>query len=494
VLALLQFDAVSVPLMERLLAEDRLPALAELRRAGTVRPLAAPHWELGDTVFPTLYTGTGPGDHGRYYPFEWSAAKQRVFHMDSMPKATTTWDRLSRAGRRSLVIDPFASWPPRRIRGLCISGWQLKNSYVLRRWSAPRRATYALARELGPPALVEQIMGAPSPSQLRELHRGFVAAPRRAADLAARVMTREYPDLLWVTFGPVHLAGHWLWPAQELAGTGSDLANALSDVYVAADRALGRILESLPSGTDVVLFSPIGMGSNCSRSDLLPDMLEAVLEGRRLRDAPPGSRIWRFRASVPTSWRTGVSRAIPGLALRELVARFYLHRVDWTRTRAFTLPGHIHGLVRLNLRGREREGIVDPADAEALVEEITTGLESFTDPDGAPSVARVERVAEAISGPCADRLPDLVVRWSERPSKDVTFVSSERHGKVVRRGVGSGWTGNHVEGAWIVLPPGGGRLRELGRPPQVVDIAATACALAGADTSGLAGEPLLAAT
>jgi hypothetical protein len=236
------------------------------------------------------------------------------------------------------------------------------------------------------------------------------------------------------------------------------------------------------------------MASDCSRSDLLPDMLEAVLEGpRRLRHSPPGSSIWDFRGRLRTIWRTGISRAIPGPLVRDLLARFHLQGVDWARTRAFTLPGHIHGLVRLNLRGREREGIVDPAEAEALIEEIASGLKSFTDPDGSPSVAKVERVAEAISGPRVDELPDLVVRWSERPSRDVSFVSSERYGKVVRRGVGSGWSGNHVEGAWIVLPRAGGRLRELGRPPQVVDIAATACALAGADRSGLAGEPLLEA-
>lgn len=492
-LALLQFDAVCVPLIERLLAEDRLPALAELRRTGSLRPLEAPGWRLGASVFPTLYTGTGPGEHGLYYALHWSAAEQRVRPMASVATAATAWERLSRAGRQSLVIDPYVSWPPSQMEGLCVSGWQLKNRYVLRRWSAPRPATYALARKLGRPALVEQVMGKPSPATLRELHRNLVLAPGRAADLVDNVLARERPDLLWVTFGPAHLAGHWLWSPQEL-GTGDELADALGEVYVAADRALERIVSSLPSGTDTVIFSPIGMGSNSSRSDLLPDMLEAVLRGRvRRRGAPPANLLWRVRAGVPITWRSTISRAIPGPALRELVARFNHQGIDWTRTRAFAVPGDTHGLVRLNLRGREREGIVDPGEAQALMDEIATGLESFMDPDGAPSVARVERVAEAISGPRAGGLPDLVVRWSERPSKDVEFVSSERHGKVLRRGVGSGWSGNHVEGAWIVLPSAGGRVRELGRPPQVVDIAATACALAGADTGGLAGEPLLEA-
>ena len=334
------------------------------------------------------------------------------------------------------------------------------------------------------------------------MRRDLMNGPRRVADAVTHLLEHERFDLVWVNLLSAHQAGHNFWELEPLSDGGSpavqrELERTLEDVYGASDAALGRILATLPPDADVVVFSPLGMGANMSRSDLLPDMLRAVLDGApsavSSEGVGKGNSLWRLRAALPAGWRAGLARRMPGVAVRELVRRLYLRNVDWSSTRAVALPGDHFGYLRLNLRGREREGIVDPADAEALMEEIATGLKSFTDPDGSPSVARVERVAEAISGPHVDRLPDLVVRWSERPSKDVTFVSSERHGKVVRRGVGSGWTGNHVEGGWIVLPPAGGRVRELGRPPQVVDIAATACALAGADTSGLAGEPLLEA-
>ena len=46
---------------------------------------------------------------------------------------------------------------------------------------------------------------------------------------------------------------------------------------------------------------------------------------------------------------------------------------DWSQVRAFALPSDTTGYVRLNLRGRERDGIVSPAAAEALRDEIAQG-------------------------------------------------------------------------------------------------------------------------
>ena len=61
-----------------------------------------------------------------------------------------------------------------------------------------------------------------------------------------------------------------------------------------------------------------------------------------------------------------------------------------------------------------------------------------------------------------------------------------------RQGYGSGRTGNHTAGdAWAVLAPGFARVRDLGRPPRISDIAATVAALTGISADGLAGEPLL---
>jgi predicted AlkP superfamily phosphohydrolase/phosphomutase len=303
-----------------------------------------------------------------------------------------------------------------------------------------------------------------------------------------------------VTLAPVHFGGHWLWdPLQLFDGELApderrSLAGALPDIYRAVDRAIGRIVEALPPDADLIVQSPIGIGANVSRSDLLPGMLQAVLEsGSSPRtERSGGSALWRMRAAVPKQVRTGFSRAAPAAVNREIVCRMYVRGIDWPQTRAFAVPGETHGMVRLNIRGREREGIVEPEQAEALMDEISEGLRSFRDPDGTPSVSAIERVQDGVSGTHRDRLPDLLVCWSDRPSAGLTSVSSPRFGAVVRDGSGTGWPGNHLDEAWAILVPGrDSRVRESDSPNGVVDIAATACARLEADATGLRGKTLL---
>ena len=164
-----------------------------------------------------------------------------------------------------------------------------------------------------------------------------------------------------------------------------------------------------------LVASAVGMDVNSSRADLLPQMLEAVLSGGPLPSGGDGGAgaIWRLRAAIPPGARGAIARALPDRAALELTARLELRGMDWSQTSAFCHPADNQGYVRLNLRGRERDGIVDPGEAGALLQVIAEGVASFCDPDGSPAMAGVDRVAEHHDGARADQLPDLVVRWSD---------------------------------------------------------------------------------
>jgi len=85
--------------------------------------------------------------------------------------------------------------------------------------------------------------------------------------------------------------------------------------------------------------------------------------------------------------------------------------VDWGRTRAYAVG--LNGIY-LNLRSREKDGIVDiGAEAARVIEEIQRRLLKFRDPDtGRAVAAAVYRSGEVYQGMAMAAAPDLMVGWA----------------------------------------------------------------------------------
>ena len=85
-----------------------------------------------------------------------------------------------------------------------------------------------------------------------------------------------------------------------------------------------------------------------------------------------------------------------------------LHDMDWSLTSAYGLG--INGLY-LNLKGRERDGIVEPGQkAEDLLAELKERLEGVTD-NGQPVIRNVYRADQIYSGGATALAPDLIVGY-----------------------------------------------------------------------------------
>jgi predicted AlkP superfamily phosphohydrolase/phosphomutase len=84
--------------------------------------------------------------------------------------------------------------------------------------------------------------------------------------------------------------------------------------------------------------------------------------------------------------------------------------VDWSQTVAYGLG--INGLY-LNLKGRERDGTVEPGEQqEALLTELTQGLEGVIDDNGERVIRRVYRADRIYSGNATALAPDLIVGYA----------------------------------------------------------------------------------
>lgn len=488
-LALIGLDAASPVIVDELLAEERLPHLSALRASGTQFPLATPASSFPAAVYPTIWTGVPLERHGIHFPFMWSAPEQRVRFHTSFPSPVAMWERLAPNGVRCVVLDAYESLVPKSIDGLYLRGWQFRNRVVLQRAGAPAGAMRHWERRLGRASRGEEVFGRPDEGRLRRLASTLVAAPRRIADLAVAAVQEVRPDLLVVGLPAVHIGGHQLWNASLVLpdarpDLGAELRATLRRIYVEADAAIGRIVDSLPAGADIIVFSGLGMGPETSRQDVLGSMLGAVLDGRGGRGHSGGA--WDFRGGIPTSLRARVADVLPDRAATSLAAALELRGVDWSRTRAFVLPSDTIGYIRLNVRGRESEGVVPLEDVDAVIEEIQAGLGEFTLPSGATAITTVERTTEVFPmGPQSALLPDLVVHWCAEPARPREVLTSRSFGTVQRKGVGSGRSGNHTADAWALVVPGAARLKARDDRPGIVDLAATALGRFGLDHAGV---------
>ncbi|MDX6636476.1 MAG: hypothetical protein QOF06_2679 [Solirubrobacterales bacterium] len=484
-IAVIQFDAASAALLARLEGEGRLPNLEALRRQGTGLELETPAEHFPASAYQDLYRGVEVGEHGLFYPFQWAAGNQRVRLAAQFEAPAPIWDRLGRAGRSTLAIDPYECHRPEAAAGELYGGWGMRERVVLERWAVPDGGDRAPRRRHGRPPDVTEVFGAQSPRELQRLRERFLQAPTRVADLAVERLRERAFDLAWIVFASPHLAGHRLWGDAAMDG-----------VYEEVDAQLGRVLAALPDECDVIACSVLGMDVNTSRADLLPGMLAAVLggegDGRDEKADSDSGAIWRLRGLVSGRARAAVAAAMPDRLALELTARLELRGVEWSSTRAFAHPADNQGYISLNRAGRERDGIVGENEAAELIAQIREGLMDFRDPDGEPAVVAVDEVSERWQGPAADRLPDLVVRWRPTSSVDLDALHSSRFGSLRRQGAGSGRTGNHTDGdAWAILVPRTSRLRDPDRPARVTDITATVAAMSDTSLEGLSGEPLL---
>src|SRR5207244_1046021 len=156
-----------------------------------------------------------------------------------------------------------------------------------------------------------------------------------------------------------------------------------------------------------------------------------------------------------TEARAKIASILHGPMTRELTMRLSSIGVDWSKTPVFMLPSDHFGQLRLNVRGRERDGIVEQHHVDALVAELSDGLLSFRDPDGEPAVVAVDRTTDLFEGGAfLELLPDLIVRWSDRPVAGVDAIGSPRFGEVRRPGAGSGRSGAHRPASCAPPVPG----------------------------------------
>jgi predicted AlkP superfamily phosphohydrolase/phosphomutase len=165
----------------------------------------------------------------------------------------------------------------------------------------------------------------------------------------------------------------------------------------------------------------------------------------------------------------------------------YLSAIDWEHTRAYALG--LSGIY-INLAGRERHGIVPPAEASALKRRIIDGLCALRDGDTQP-VRRVVDVAADWSGPYREGGPDLLpgyengyrVSWDCAKGSVRTELFEDNH---------KCWSGDHCVDSEIVPGVLFTNVPLDGRDAGLIDMGPTVLDLFGVDVPAyMTGKSLL---
>ena len=151
-------------------------------------------------------------------------------------------------------------------------------------------------------------------------------------------------------------------------------------------------------------------------------------------------------------------------------AKSIFYDVDWSKTKAYGLG--INSLY-LNLKGRERNGIVDPGRArEELIEELVTKLEAVRDINGSRVIRKVHRTDQVYTGSGTRLAPDLIVGYTRGYRASWATCLGDMTDNVLLDN-GSAWSADHC--ADVSEVPG---IVFSNRPinarfPSLIDIAPT---------------------
>ncbi len=482
-------DAADGRLVRRLAGEGRLPAIASLAARGRWGGITSPSPIGSGAVWPTFITGEPPDRHGLFGEYAW-AADRMALERPSFASLVPFWASLAAAHRTVAVIDvPFA--PVRRQRGLIeIADWGAHDWLGGQRQVHPPEVERDLADVLRTPhPLVAGPVDSHGPDDvggLRHVIRSCIAGARQRGDLTLRVLDSTRPDLLLAVFTEAHRASHLLWHtldgthpawAEGLDRLPDDVMCGLVDVFAAIDTQIGRLVAHAGESAEIVVFALHGMQPARGIPVFLSDALEragfAVRRSWRERSAREhGAAIARaLKRRVPAIVKHAYYRRVPRTVTMQLAQpSLPVPAWDWRRTRAVSLPTDQHGWIRVNLAGRESQGIVPESEYAATCVELRDWLRGLRSSEG-PLVDEVLLTADPTGRP-PPKLPDVIVHWSPATWRArVQLLDPRLHSTAV----GLKFVGQHDDGGFFT-----GCGPAIGAWPDAVDATELGGALAAA--------------
>ncbi len=522
-------DAASPVLIEKWIEQGYLPNLSRLKEQGAYTRLKTNDRYKAETTWTSFLTGCSPDKTGCWGQIQFQNGSYEVEEIGPFYDFVEYQPFYALGDNyRVAVFDMPQTTLCDRVNGMQILGWGA-HAPMTPSHSQPPELLGELTKKYGNhPAFNKDHADTLNKDALFQLQKALENGISRRSAICQDLLQREKWDLFLTIFGETHAAEHFLWHQSQKDHPLYGLVESVEDdpllkVFEAVDRAVGEILAVAPEDACILVFAAHGMGANTM--DLpgmlfLPELLyrwsfgKAAIAPGKIGTAPgkPLSaykkrgwygQVWSMqsdsnplrsflRRELPTSifqrlekflgkpQETGLDSPYElrnrGDKLWWQSARWY--QPLWHQMKAFALPTYSEGRIRINLQGREPQGIVTPSEYTAVCDEIEQFLSRLK--DGRTGKLMVKDVIRTRHSALDQnpKLPpaDLIVCWQEDDPTDV--IDSPDFGRIGP--VPHHRTGSHLQDGFLMIK--GANVEFGDRLPDVhnLDLAPTILELMGA--------------
>lgn len=422
---ILGLDGADWKIINSMFDQGDLPVLRNLVEKGThgilrstIPPNSPPAWA-------SMITGVNPGKHN-IFDFTYIDDTYNKLPIDAMARisAPPMWRILNQHGVSTGIVNLPIHFPPEPVKGFVVCG-------VVTPWNA-EVFTYPheISHKIGNPGeqwLIGKklVYGGDPEAFLEEIK----VKTRIQADWTIRLQKEYQPEFLFAVFDGTDKIQHFFWKYWDASHPRYDprtkqvLRQAIPSFYKDIDKYIGEIISTRPE-SDVFIVSDhgfVGMTKDFYIEKWL--LQKGYLHLKKTPPMPSGTRsarlgsLWNKLAANQT-----LKAALKGNRFSNWLTAILKQRMvenrnnsrlnqnaDWSQTRVF-FSGISAQSLQVNLKGREALGIVDPADYDALVQEVISALKMNVDPVTGESIVRsaFER-KEIYDGPCKTNAPDIVI-------------------------------------------------------------------------------------
>ncbi|MBZ0168036.1 MAG: alkaline phosphatase family protein [Kofleriaceae bacterium] len=370
---------------------DELPNLSRLMTEGAWGPLRSIHPPITVPAWACMMSGRDPGQLGLYgfrNRKDYSYGGYAIANAQAL-RDDRVWDILSRTGRKSVLLGVPQTYPVRPINGAVVADFLTPSTQS--EYTYPPGLKAEVERVSG--GYVLDVEGFRTDDKAALLERIYEKTRKHCA-VARHLLTTQAWDFFMMVEMGVDRIHHGFWsfmdPAHRSYQKGNPFEHAIREYYRYLDGEVGAILDLLPHDTVVLVVSDHGAkrldGGICFNEWLIQ---QGYLT---LKDYP--DRL------------TPIDKV----------------QIDWTRTKAWGDGGY-YGRLFLNVKGREPQGLVDPADYEQVRSRLIEQIAQMRDHQGNPLGSRAYRPQE-LYREVRGIAPDLIVYFGDLHWRSVGSIGS----------------------------------------------------------------------